>query len=215
MKSTEKLHALGQSLWLDNITRTLLDDGTLARYIRWCSVTGLTSNPSIFQKAMAEGDAYDADIAAASADTATEALFIRMALADIVGAADLFHETHVRSNGTDGWASMEVSPLLADDAAATVRAAKRLRRHAGRDNVFIKIPGTPAGLEAIEQSTFAGIPINVTLLFSRDQYLAAADARIKGIERRLDAGLDPRVHSVASLFVRRWDVAVSDRVPDH
>jgi transaldolase len=215
MKSTEKLHALGQSLWLDNITRTLLDDGTLARYIRWCSVTGLTSNPSIFQKAMAEGDAYDADIAAASADTATEALFIRMALADIVGAADLFHETHVRSNGTDGWASMEVSPLLADDAAATVRAAKRLRRHAGRDNVFIKIPGTPAGLEAIEQSTFAGIPINVTLLFSRDQYLAAADARIKGIERRLDAGLDPRVHSVASLFVSRWDVAVSDRVPDH
>jgi transaldolase len=213
MNPTTALHDLGQSLWLDNITRTLLDDGTLARYIRDYAVTGLTSNPSIFEKALAHGNAYDAQIQAAPASLGTEDLFSQLALADLACAADLFRPAYVASGGTDGWVSMEVSPLLADDAQATVAAAQRLHQQGARDNLFIKIPGTPAGAKAIENAIFAGIPINVTLLFSPDQYLTAAQAWASGIERRLAAGLSPVVHSVASLFVSRWDVAVKDKVP--
>jgi transaldolase len=215
VKPTEQLHDLGQSLWLDNITRELLNDGTLAHYIQAFSVTGLTSNPSIFQKAMAQGSAYDADITAASEGTPNEELFISMALADLGRAADLFRPAHENSGGIDGWVSMEVSPLLADDAQGTVEAAKRLHQQGARDNLFIKIPGTPAGVQAIEEATFAGIPINVTLLFSDAQCQAAAGARMRGLERRLEAGLDPRVHSVLSLFVSRWDVAANKYVPDN
>ena len=213
MNPTKALHDLGQSLWLDNITRTLLDDGTLARYIRDDAVTGLTSNPSIFEKALAHGNAYDAEIKAAPASLNTEELFGQLALADLARAADLFRPAYDASGGTDGWVSMEVSPLLADDARATVAAAKRLHLQGARGNLFIKIPGTPAGAKAIEDAIFAGIPINVTLLFSPEQYLTAAQAWASGIERRLTAGLSPVVHSVASLFVSRWDVAVHDQVP--
>lgn len=212
MNPTAALHAFGQSLWLDNITRALLDDGTLKTYIDRLSVTGLTSNPTIFQHAIAGTDAYDADIAA-SPDTDPEALFIRMALADLARAADLFAPAHQASGGVDGWVSMEVSPLLADDAAGTLAAVKALHAQGGRPNLFIKIPGTQAGLAAIEEATFAGIPINVTLLFSDSQTIAAAEARLRGIHRRLAAGLDPAVHSVVSLFVSRWDVAVAGLVP--
>ncbi|MFP5405065.1 MAG: transaldolase [Gammaproteobacteria bacterium] len=213
MKATQKLHELGQSLWLDNITRTMLDDGTLARYIRDLSVTGLTSNPTIFQHAMSAGNAYDDDIVAADPKMSTEDLFTEMAIADLTRAADLFRPVHDATRGMDGWVSMEVSPLLVDDAAATIKVAAKLHEHAGRDNLFIKIPGTEAGVTAIEESIFAGVPINVTLLFSCEQYLAAANAYLRGIERRLEAGRDPAVGSVASLFISRWDVAVKDKVP--
>lgn len=212
MNPTAALHAFGQSLWLDNITRALLDDGTLQGYVDRLSVTGLTSNPTIFQHAIAGTDAYDADIAA-STDADPGALFIRMALADLARAADLFAPAHKASGGVDGWVSMEVSPLLADDAAGTLAAVKALHAQGGRDNLFIKIPGTQAGLTAIEEATFAGIPINVTLLFSDTQTIAAAEARLRGIQRRLATGLDPAVHSVVSLFVSRWDVAVASLVP--
>jgi transaldolase len=213
MKPTEQLHDLGQSLWLDNITRELLDDGTLKRYVDDFSVTGLTSNPSIFQKAMAQGSAYDSDITAAREDASTEALFDAMALTDLGRAADLFQPVHEKSRGTDGWVSMEVSPLLANDVQGTVDAARRLYRQGARENLFIKIPGTLTGTRAIEEATFAGIPINVTLLFSSAQCQAAAQARMRGIERRLEAGLSPDVHSVLSLFVSRWDVAANERLP--
>lgn len=213
MKPTQKLHALGQSLWLDNITREMLDDGTLKRYIDEFSVTGLTSNPTIFQKALAGGAAYDAEIAAAGADTDTEVLFIRLALADLTRAADLLRPVHDASGRMDGWVSMEVSPLLADDVSGTVEAARDIHRQAARDNLFIKIPGTAAGVKAIEESIFAGVPVNVTLLFSASQYEAVANAWMRGIERRLQNDLDPVVHSAASLFVSRWDAAVHDQVP--
>lgn len=213
MKPTQKLHALGQSLWLDNITREMLDDGTLKRYIDEFSVTGLTSNPTIFQKALAGGAAYDAEIAAAGADIDTEALFIRLALADLTRAADLFRPVHEASGRVDGWVSMEVSPLLADDVSGTVEAARQIHRQAARDNLFVKIPGTAAGVKAIEESIFAGVPVNVTLLFSASQYEAVANAWMRGIERRLQNDLDPVVHSTASLFVSRWDAAVHDQVP--
>lgn len=213
MNPTQDLRELGQSIWLDNITRSMLDDGTLARYIKEYAVTGLTSNPTIFQKAIATGTAYDADIAAASADTDAEALFAQLALADLARAAELFAPAHRASDGMDGWVSMEVSPLLADDAPATVQAARQLHAQGRRDNLFIKIPGTPAGVQAIEAAVFAGIPINVTLLFSATQALAAADAWMRGLERRLDAGQDVKVHSVLSLFISRWDVAVQDKAP--
>lgn len=213
MKPTRRLHELGQSLWLDNITRTLLDDGTLQRYIDEFSITGLTSNPSIFDGAIG-GGAYDACIREkARAGVSGEALFIELALEDLRRAADLFHPAFVASDGIDGWVSMEVSPLLAGDTAGSIEAARRIHRQADRPNLLVKIPGTPEGLPAIEASIFAGIPINVTLLFSREQYLAAAEAYLRGIERRLDAGLDPAVVSVASLFISRWDVAVHDQVP--
>jgi transaldolase len=208
------LHDIGQSLWLDNITRDLLTSGTLERYIRELSVTGLTSNPTIFDHAITDGDAYDEAIRQkALAGKPDEALFFELALEDLVQAADLLRPVHDASSGVDGWVSLEVSPLLADDTAASIEAASRLHAQAQRPNVFIKIPGAGAGLPAIEESIFAGVPVNVTLLFSREHYLAAAAAYMRGLERRLAAGLDPAVASVASLFVSRWDVAVQDRVP--
>ncbi len=215
MKPTARLHEAGQSLWLDNITRTMLDDGTLAGYIDELSVTGLTSNPTIFDKAISAGDAYDEQIArdAAAAGT-TEDLFFELAIADLRRAADLFAAVHERTDGVDGFVSLEVSPLLADDTPATIAQAAQLHARAERDNLFIKIPGTEAGLPAIEESIFAGIPINVTLLFSREHYLGAAGAYMRGVERRIEAGLDPNVASVASLFVSRWDVAVADEAPE-
>jgi transaldolase len=223
MKATARLHELGQSLWLDNITRQMLGDGTLKGYIDELSVTGLTSNPSIFEKAISGGDSYDKQIAEVSAAAeagegtganADERVFFELAVADLRDAADLFAAVHQRTDGVDGFVSLEVSPLLADDAEATIEQAASLHAKAERDNLFVKIPGTTAGLTAIEESIFAGIPINVTLLFDDKQYLAAADAYMKGVERRIEAGLDPAVASVASLFISRWDVAVAEEVPE-
>jgi transaldolase len=212
---TEQLHELGQSLWLDNITRTMLSDGSLDRYVEELSVTGLTSNPTIFDKAISGGDAYDEQMAAAGPEaSSTEELFFELAISDLREAADLFAPVHERTDGVDGWVSLEVSPLLADDAAATIEQATRLHGEADRENLFIKIPGTGAGRAAIEEAIFAGVPVNVTLLFSRAHYLGAADAYMKGVERRIKAGLDPAVSSVASIFVSRWDKAVMDTVPD-
>ena len=208
------LNRLGQSLWLDNITRDMLDKGTLQRYIDEFSVTGLTSNPTIFDAAMREGSLYDESIRRHSAaGLSGEDLFFAVALEDLVRAADLFRPAHEASDGVDGWASLELSPLLADDTQGSIKAAAALYAKARRPNLFIKIPGTPAGVAAIEESIFAGVPINVTLLFSCEQYLASAEAYLRGIERRIAAGRDPRVPSVASLFVSRWDVAVKDKVP--
>jgi transaldolase len=214
MKATQLLHNLGQSLWLDNITRDLLNSGTLKRYLQELSVTGLTSNPTIFDKAISGSTAYDSAIRAKLAKGVSgEKLFFELALEDLTGAADLFRPIHDRTSGVDGWVSLEVSPLLAYDTASTLAAAKDLSANAGRPNLFIKIPGTKEGLPAIEEAIFAGVPINVTLLFSREQYLAAADAFLRGIERRIEAGLDPTVCSVASIFISRWDVAVAGKVP--
>lgn len=216
MKTTQRLHDLGQSLWLDNITRDLLSSGTLKRYIDELSVTGLTSNPTIFDRAIKNSTAYDAPIREKLLNgESDEALFFELALQDITQAADLFRPTYDRTNGVDGWVSLEVSPLLAHDTASTLAAAKDLFARAARPNLFIKIPGTREGLPAIEESTFAGIPVNVTLLFSREQYLAAAEAFLRGIERRIDAGLNPNVASVASVFISRWDAAVTAKVPDN
>ena len=214
MKPTQKLHDLGQSLWLDNITRDLLDNGTLRRYVEDSAITGLTSNPTIFDGAIGSGKAYDAGIHEKSqVGKFGEALFVELALEDLRRAADLFRPAFEASNHVDGWVSMELSPLLASDTAGSVAAAAKIYLQAGRPNLFVKIPGTPEGIPAIEASIFAGVPINVTLLFSCEQYLAAAEAYLRGIERRLEAKLDPRVASVASLFVSRWDVAVKDKVP--
>jgi transaldolase len=214
MRATEALHHQGQSLWLDNITRDLLETGTLSRYISELSVTGLTSNPTIFDHAIKNSSAYDALIQRKCREGKSgEDLFFELALDDLICAADLFRPIWDRTHGVDGWVSLEVSPLLAHDTASTVAAATALHKRAGRPNLFIKIPGTKEGLPAIEEATFAGIPINVTLLFSREQYLAAADAFLRGIERRIAAGRDPEVGSVASVFISRWDAAVKDRVP--
>jgi transaldolase len=214
MKATRKLHDLGQSLWLDNITRDLLNNGTLRRYIDECSVTGLTSNPTIFDHAIRNSTSYDAAIRQmAPAAISPEELFFGLALEDLTRAADLLRPVFTRTDGVDGWVSLEVSPLLAHDTDRTLAAAQGLHDRSGRPNLFIKIPGTPEGLPAIEAAIFAGVPINVTLLFSRDQYLAAADAYLRGVERRIEAGLNPAVGSVASLFVSRWDVAVAGKVP--
>jgi transaldolase len=222
MKATQKLHEVGQSLWVDNITRKMLGEGTLQGYIDDDSVTGLTSNPSIFEKAIGGGDDYDEQIAqigdgaedeGGAGVNAEENIFFELALADLRDAADLFADVHKRTAGVDGFVSLEVSPLLADDAKSTIDQAANLHRKAERDNIFIKIPGTDAGREAIEESIYAGIPINVTLLFDDKQYLAAADAYMKGIERRIADGLDPVVQSVASIFMSRWDVAVAEEVP--
>jgi transaldolase len=210
---TRRLHELGQSLWIDNISRTMLDDGTLARYIDELSVTGLTSNPTIFDKAIGSGDAYDEQIAELhERGIDREELFFELALTDLRRAAQLFEPINKRTDDVDGWVSLEVSPLLADDAEATIAQARDLHGRA-ECNVFIKIPGTEAGRTAIEESIFAGVPINVTLLFSTEHYLGAAEAFMRGVERRIDAGLDPSVPSVASVFLSRWDVAVADRVP--
>ena len=213
MKATQLLHNLGQSLWLDNITRDLLTSGTLKSYIDELSVTGLTSNPTIFDQAIKNSSAYDAAIGdKVRKGNSGEALFYEVALEDIVKAADLFRPVYDQTDGVDGWVSLEVSPLLAHDTASTLAAAKELHARARRPNLFIKIPGTKEGLPAIEEAIFSGIPINVTLLFSREQYVAAADAFLRGIERRIEAGLKPVVASVASLFVSRWDAAVAGKV---
>lgn len=213
MNNTHALHALGQSLWLDNITREILDDGTLARYISDYSVTGLTSNPTIFDEAIAGTAAYDADILTlAGRGIHGEDAFIHVALDDLRRAADLFAPIHAQSRGVDGWVSMEVSPLLAADTAGTIAAAQAIHAQAQRKNLFVKIPGTPEGIPAIEEAIYAGVPVNVTLLFSREQYLAAAQAWLRGIERRIAAGLDANVASVASVFVSRWDKAVAGQV---
>ncbi|MDA3888578.1 MAG: transaldolase [Allgaiera sp.] len=214
MKPTRQLHDLGQSLWLDNITRALLDSGTLRRYIEDFSITGLTSNPTIFDGAIGAGGAYDAGIREkVAAGKSGEDLFIELALEDLCRAADLFRPVFDASHRVDGWVSMEVSPLLAGDTDGSIKAARQIHRQADRPNLFVKIPGTPEGIPAIEELIFAGVPINVTLLFSRAHYIAAAEAYLRGIERRIAAGLDARIASVASLFVSRWDVAVKDRVP--
>lgn len=215
MKPTQLLHDLGQSIWLDNITRELLVSGTLKRYIDDLSVTGLTSNPTIFDQAIKNSSAYDAAIRIGlEQGKSTEAIFFDLALEDLTQAADLFRPIYDRTNGVDGWVSLEVSPLLAYDTARTLAAAKELHAKAARPNVLIKIPGTPQGLPAIEEAIFSGVPINVTLLFSREHYLAAAEAFLRGIERRIEAGLNPYVGSVASVFISRWDAAVVSTVPD-
>lgn len=214
MKATQQLHDLGQSLWLDNITRDVLEDGTLKRYIDELSITGLTSNPTIFLHALEKGDRYDDAIRQMVKDGRSgEALFFQLAIEDLRDAADLFRPVHDATDGVDGWVSLELSPLLANNTADTINAAVELQRLAQRPNLFIKIPGTPEGVPAIEESIFRGVPINVTLLFSAAQYTAVAEAYMRGIERRLAAGLDPRVTSVASLFISRWDVAVKEAVP--
>ena len=214
MKTTQQLYDLGQSIWLDNITRPLLNSGGLRQYIDEFSVTGLTSNPTIFDHAIGNTDAYDDTIHEQSkAGQRGEGLFVELALEDLRRAADLFRPAYDASDGVDGWVSMELSPLLANDTAHSIEAADRIYRQADRRNLFVKIPGTPEGVPAIEESIFAGVPINVTLLFSREQYVASAEAYLRGIERRLAAGLNPRVASVASLFVSRWDKAVSGTVP--
>lgn len=214
-RSTEKLHQMGQSIWLDNITHRLLASGTLLSYIRELSVTGLTSNPTIFDHAIKNSNDYD-DVIRRKSDEGKsgEVLFFELALEDLKQAADLFRPIYDRTDGVDGWVSLEVSPLLAHDTTGTLAAAKALHNRAARPNLFIKIPGTPAGLPAIEEAIFAGVPVNVTLLFSGEQYVAAAEAYMRGIERRIAAGLNPDVASVASLFVSRWDVAVAEKVPE-
>jgi transaldolase len=215
MKATGTLHERGQSLWLDNITRDLLETRTLERYIADLSVTGLTSNPTIFDHAIKNSSAYDAAIRKKVKEGKSgEDLFFELALDDLTRAADLFRPIWDRTRGVDGWVSLEVSPLLAHDTGSTLAAAKALHARAGRPNLLIKIPGTKEGIPAIEEAIFAGIPINVTLLFSSDHYLAAADAFLRGIERRVAAGLQPEIESVASVFISRWDAAVKDRVPE-
>jgi transaldolase len=214
MSNTKNLHDLGQSLWLDNITREILDNGTLRRYVEQFSVTGLTSNPTIFDEAIGKTAAYDKGIRQkAQAGMSGENLFVELALEDLRRAADIFRPEFERTQGIDGWVSMEVSPLLANETKGTIDAALRIHKQAGRPNLYVKIPGTAAGVPAIEAAIFAGVPVNVTLLFSREQYLSVADAYMRGIERRIAAGLDPRINSVASLFVSRWDRAVADQVP--
>jgi transaldolase len=215
MKATKALHDLGQSLWLDNITRDILDNGTLQRWIDELSITGLTSNPTIFDHAIKNSTHYDTGIREKLAQGKSgEDLFFELALEDLTRAADLFRSIHNQTKGVDGWVSLEVSPLLAYDTDSTTAAARNLHARAARPNLFIKIPGTPEGLPAIEDAIFAGVSVNVTLLFSREQYLFAAEAYLKGIERRIAAGLDTNVGSVASVFISRWDVAVANKVPE-
>src|SRR5262245_34361670 len=215
MKATQKLHELGQSLWLDNITRDLLSKGTLKHYVEDLSVTGLTSNPTIFDHAIKNSSAYDAAIRKKLKEGKSgEGLFFELALEDLTQAADLFRPIWEKTNGVDGWVSLEVSPLLAHDTASTLAAAKELHARAKRPNLFIKIPGTKEGLPAIEEAIFVGVPINVTLLFSREHYVAAAEALLRGIERRIDGGMDTNVGSFASVFISRWDVAVMEKVPE-
>jgi transaldolase len=215
MSATQELHDAGQSIWLDNITRDAVNDGTIEGYVRDLSLTGLTSNPTIFDQALSKGHAYDEQTSELlEQGKSGEDLFFELALRDLRGACDLFADVHRRTDGVDGWASLEVSPLLARDAEGTAEEAARLHESGDRDNLFIKIPGTPEGLKAIEETIYKGTPVNVTLLFDADQYRAQAEAYMRGIERRIEDGLDPNVGSVASLFVSRWDVAVADEVPD-
>jgi transaldolase len=213
MNATRRLHDLGQSLWLDNITRDMLNNGMLQGYIDELSVTGLTSNPTIFDQAIRKSTTYDAEIAGNAASQSDEDVFFALAVDDLSRAAQMFYPTFERTDRVDGWVSLEVSPLLAHDTEGTVAAARTLHERARQPNLFIKIPGTREGLPAIERAIFAGVPVNVTLLFYDAQYVAASDAYLRGVERRIQAGLNPAVGSVASIFVSRWDVAVSDKVP--
>ena len=214
MKPTRAFHDLGQSLWLDNITRSLLRTEELWHYINELSVTGLTSNPTIFDHAIKNSTDYDEAIKRKLAQGKSgEKLFFELALEDLTEAADLFRPVYDQTCGVDGWVSLEVSPLLAHDTKSTIAEVKDLHARAQRPNLFIKIPGTKEGLPAIEEAIFAGIPVNVTLLFNDDQYIAAAEAFMRGVERRIDARLKPEVGSVASIFVSRWDVAVAGKVP--
>ncbi len=215
LNAAQQLHSLGQSLWLDNISRGLLIRGTLREYIDTLSITGLTSNPTIFDNAITTSGFYDDAIRQKAARAlSAEDIFHELALEDLTQAADLFRSIHDATGGVDGWVSLEISPVLADDTAGSVRAASQLHARAQRPNLFIKIPGTTAGIAAVEECIFRGIPVNVTLLFSSEQYLAAAESYMRGIRRRIAAGLDPRVASVASVFVGRWDVAVNDTLPE-
>lgn len=215
MSTTQQLRDAGQSIWLDYLAREAVDDGTIAGYVRDLNLAGLTSNPTIFEKALASGDAYDDQTAELlAAGKSGEELFFELAVTDLQGACDIFADVHERTAGVDGWASLEVSPLLAHDAKATAAEASRLHAAAGRENLFIKIPGTVEGVDAIEETIFAGTPVNVTLLFDTEQYLASAEAYMRGLERRIAAGLSPDVASVASLFVSRWDVAVNEQVEE-
>lgn len=215
MTHLQSLRDIGQSLWLDNITREILDDGTLQRYIDEYDITGLTSNPTIFDQAIGGSSAYDAGIREKAAAGKRDAgLFVELALEDLRRAADMFRPVFDATGGVDGWVSMELSPLLAADTAGSIEAAKRIHAQAERENLFVKIPGTPEGIPAIEESIFAGVPINVTLLFSTEQYMAAAEAYLRGIERRIEAGLGPVVGSVASLFISRWDKGSADQLPE-
>jgi len=215
MKATQHLHDLGQSLWLDNISRELVRSGTLRRYRDEFSVTGLTSNPTIFDLAIRNGNYYDDSIRQKTMEGKSgEQLFFELALEDLTEAADLFSPIYDSTNGVDGFVSLEVSPLLAYDTASTIKEVAQLHAQSKRPNVMIKIPGTPEGVPAIEESTFAGVPVNVTLLFSREQYVASAEAYLRGIERRVAAGRDLVVHSVASVFISRWDKAVMGKVPE-
>jgi transaldolase len=215
MKATQQLHNLGQNLWLDNITRELLTSGTLRRYIDEFSITGLTSNPTIFDLAIRNGNSYDDSIRQRTAQHKSgEDLFFELAFEDLHQAADLFRPIYDSTHGIDGFVSLEVSPLLAYDTARTIKEAAQLHAQSKRPNVLIKIPGTPEGVPAIEESTFEGVPVNVTLLFSREQYIASAEAYMRGIERRIAAGRDPKIHSVASVFISRWDKAVMGKVPE-
>ena len=214
MKPTQQLQNLGQSIWLDNITRELIDNGNLRRYIENFSVTGLTSNPTIFDNAIGNGHVYDLPIQEKNrTGKSGESIFIELALEDLRRAADLLRPAFIATDNVDGWVSMEVSPMLVSDTNASIKAARQIHQQANRANLFVKIPGTPEGILAIEELIFFGIPINVTLLFSPEHYLAAAEAYLRGIERRIEAGLDPRVSSVASLFISRWDSAVNSKVP--
>jgi transaldolase len=214
MTATGALHDLGQSLWLDNVTRALLNSGTLQRYIDDLSVTGLTSNPTIFDHAIKNSRDYDADVARkAPSARSREDLFFELALADLARAAGMFLPIYERTDGVDGWVSLEVSPLLAHDTASTLASVRSIHQRSATPNLLIKIPGTKEGLPAIEAAILAGIPVNVTLLFSAEQYIAAAEAYLRGVERRIETGLNPAVASVASLFVSRWDVAVGGKVP--
>jgi transaldolase len=213
-RPTRRLHELGQSLWLDSISRELVDGGGLQRYIDDFSVTGLTSNPTIFDKAIKDSKDYDASIRKYdAAGRSGEDLLFDVMLEDLTRAADLFRPVHDASEGVDGWVSLELSPKLSDDTTGSVHAAVTLHERADRPNLFIKIPGTPAGIPAIEEAIFLGVPVNVTLLFSEVQYQAAAEAYLRGLERRLQADLDLKVASVASIFVSRWDAAVAKDFP--
>ena len=215
MSATQELHDAGQSIWLDYITRNAVTDGTIEGYVRDLNLTGLTSNPTIFDRALGEGDAYDEQTSELlEAGKRGEELFFELAIRDLQGACDLFADIHKRTNGVDGWASLEVSPTLAHDSEGTSEEAARLHEQAERDNLFIKIPGTTEGLKSIEETIYKGTPVNVTLLFDADQYLAQAEAYMRGIERRVAEGLDPNVGSVASVFISRWDVAVNEEVGD-
>ena len=213
MKPTQQLHDLGQSLWLDNITRDLLTSGTLASYRDNLSVTGLTSNPTIFDHAIRNSAAYDESIRKRTTQGKSgDAMFYELALEDLTQAANIFKPIYDSTKSMDGWVSLEVSPLLAYDTATTIKEVAQVRAQSNLPNLFIKIPGTPAGVPAIEESIFEGIQVNVTLLFSREQYIQSAEAYLRGIERRIAAGRDPKVHSVASVFISRWDKAIEGKV---